>query len=403
MPELRNQYTVSELNAQIRFLLEGSLSDIWVTGEISNFHYHPSSNHMYFTIKDDRGEMQCAMFRGNNRFLKFKPSNGMEIRVLGSVSIYEQRGQVQLIVSRMEPAGIGDLFKAFEALKKTLSEEGLFDAIHKNPIPKFPRKIGIVTSGSGAALQDILNVLNRRSPQVNILVRSTKVQGDESAQDISNAIQEFNDHGLVDVIIVGRGGGSIEDLWAFNEEIVSRSIFESTIPIISAVGHETDFTIADFVADLRAPTPSIAAELATTPLKDILILLIEIKKGFKRVLKRDIEQAWVLTDHLEARVSNQQPQKKIQRQVERLTQFDQRLRHGISTTQNHFIKKTEAFQKRLISLGPNQVLDRGYAIASIKNGDLIRNAVDISIGDSFSLKTGNGSFGAEKTTDHPNY
>ena len=403
MPELRNQYTVSELNAQIRFLLEGSLSDIWVTGEISNFHYHPSSGHMYFTIKDDRGEMQCAMFRGNNRFLKFKPSNGMEIRVLGSVSIYEQRGQVQLIVSRMEPAGIGDLFKAFEALKKTLSEEGLFDAIHKNPIPKFPRKIGIITSGSGAALQDILNVLNRRSPQLDILVRSTKVQGDGSAQDISNAIQEFNDHGLVDVIIVGRGGGSIEDLWSFNEEIVSRSIFGSTIPIISAVGHETDFTIADFVADLRAPTPSIAAELATTPLKDIIILLREIEKGFKRVLKRDIEQAWVLTDHLEARISNQQPQKKIQRQVERLTQFHQRLRHGISTTQNHFSEKTEALQKQLTSLGPNQVLDRGYAIALMKNGDLIRNAVDIPIGDSFSLKTGNGSFGAEKTTDHPNY
>ena len=403
MPELRNQYTVSELNAQIRFLLEGSFSDIWVTGEISNFHYHPSSGHMYFTIKDDRGEMQCAMFRGNNRYLKFKPTDGMEIRVLGSVSIYEQRGQVQLIVSRMEPAGLGDLFKAFEALKKTLSEEGLFDAIHKNPIPKFPRKIGVITSGSGAALQDILNVLNRRSPQVDILVRSTKVQGDESAQDISKAIQEFNDHGLVDVIIVGRGGGSIEDLWSFNEEIVSRSIFESTIPIISAVGHETDFTIADFVADLRAPTPSIAAELATTPVKDILILLREIEKGFKRVLKRDIEQAWVLTDHLEARVSNQQPQKKIQRQVERLTQFDQRLRHGISTTQNHFSEKTEALQKQLTSLGPNQVLDRGYAIALMKNGDLIRNAVDISIGDSFSLKTGNGSFGAEKTTDHLNY
>ena len=342
MPELRNQYTVSELNAQIRFLLEGAFSDIWVTGEISNFHYHPSSGHMYFTMKDGRGEMQCAMFRGNNQYLKFKPSDGMEVRVLGSVSIYEQRGQVQLIVSRMEPAGLGDLFKAFEALKKTLSEEGLFDAIHKKSIPKFPRKIGVITSGSGAALQDIINVLNRRSPQVDILVRSTKVQGDESAQDISNAIQEFNDHGSVDLIIVGRGGGSIEDLWSFNEEIVSRSIFESTIPIISAVGHETDFTIADFVADVRAPTPSIAAELATTPLKDILILLREIEKGFKRVLKRDIEQAWVLTDHLEARVSNQQPQKKIQRQVERLTQFHQRLRHGISTTQSHYIEKNRS-------------------------------------------------------------
>ena len=249
MSELRSQYTVSELNTQIRHLLENSLSDIWVTGEISNFHHHPSSGHMYFTLKDGRGEMRCVMFRGANQFLKFMPNEGMEVRVYGSVTIYEQRGQVQFKVSKMEPAGLGDLFKAFEALKLSLASEGLFDSEHKKTIPKFPSTIGVVTSSSGAALRDILNVLERRAPHVNVIVRSAKVQGNGSALDISKAIIEFNEFKNVDIIIVGRGGGSIEDLWAFNEEMVARSYFESTIPIVSAVGHETDFTIADFVAD----------------------------------------------------------------------------------------------------------------------------------------------------------
>jgi exodeoxyribonuclease VII large subunit len=225
MPEYQSCYTVSNLNSQIRNLLEGSLSDIWVKGEISNFHHHPSSGHMYFTLKDENGELRCAMFRGNNQYLKFKPGNGMEVRLFGSVTVYEQRGQVQLKVSLMEPVGIGDLFKAFDALKKALSEEGLFDSVHKQPLPKYPKKIGVVTSGSSAAFQDIIHVLKRRSPHVEIILKSVSVQGESSALDIADGINEMNQFGQVDVIILGRGGGSLEDLWSFNEEAVARSIF----------------------------------------------------------------------------------------------------------------------------------------------------------------------------------
>ena len=401
MPEIQNQYTVSELNAQIRHLLEGSLSDIWVTGEISNFHHHPSSGHMYFTLKDGSGELRCAMFRGNNQYLKFKPSNGMEVRVFGSVSVYEQRGQVQLIISRMQPAGMGDLFKAFEVLKKSLYEEGLFDSKHKKPIPKFPKKIGVVTSGSGAALRDILNVLERRAPHVNIIVRPTQVQGDGSAKEIANAVMEFNELGNVDIIFTGRGGGSIEDLWAFNEEIVARSIFESAIPIISAVGHETDFTIADFVADLRAPTPSAAAELASISADDIQSSLSKFGNTLARSLKGIIQRAWIRMDHLENRTTLQQPQKKIQRQIKKLAQHHQRIVHGMDVTQTHFLEKTEALAKQLVGLGPKQVLDRGYSIAFDPWGEIIRKSTDVNIGETFTLKTGQGSLDAEKTSDHP--
>jgi exodeoxyribonuclease VII large subunit len=402
MSELQSQYTVSELNSQIRHLLEGSLSNIWVIGEISNFHHHPSSGHMYFTLKDTRGEMRCAMFRGNNLHLKFKPSDGMEVRLFGSVTVYEQRGQVQLKVSRMEPAGIGDLFKAFEAMKKSLRDEGIFDEDHKKSIPKFPNNIGIVTSGSGAALQDIIHVLNRRAPHVDILIRSTKVQGDGAAQDISSAIQEFNEFGLVDVIIVGRGGGSIEDLWAFNEEIVARSIFESNIPIISAVGHETDFTIADFVSDLRAPTPSVAAELSCDSSNDILNRYSELKNIMSKIVQGTIDKSWNSIDYLENRINLQQPQKIIQEQVEKIFQYRQRFMHEMDLAHTYYLDKTMALSKQLVGLGPDQVLNRGYSIAFDKFGEIIRKSTDLKIGEEFILKTGTGSLDAKKTSDISN-
>jgi exodeoxyribonuclease VII large subunit len=402
MSELQSQYTVSELNSQIRHLLEGSLSNIWVIGEISNFHHHPSSGHMYFTLKDTRGEMRCAMFRGNNLHLKFKPSDGMEVRLFGSVTVYEQRGQVQLKVSRMEPAGIGDLFKAFEAMKKSLRDEGIFDEDHKKSIPKFPNNIGIVTSGSGAALQDIIHVLNRRAPHVDILIRPTKVQGDGAAQDISSAIQEFNEFGLVDVIIVGRGGGSIEDLWAFNEEIVARSIFESNIPIISAVGHETDFTIADFVSDLRAPTPSVAAELSCDSSNDILNRYSELKNIMSKIVQGTIDKSWNSIDYLENRINLQQPQKIIQEQVEKIFQYRQRFMHEMDLAHTYYLDKTMALSKQLVGLGPDQVLNRGYSIAFDKFGEIIRKSTDLKIGEEFILKTGTGSLDAKKTSDISN-
>ena len=399
MPEYQSCYTVSNLNSQIRNLLEGSLSDIWVKGEISNFHHHPSSGHMYFTLKDENGELRCAMFRGNNQYLKFKPGNGMEVRLFGSVTIYEQRGQVQLKVSLMEPAGLGDLFKAFDALKKALSEEGLFDPVHKQPLPKYPKKIGVVTSGSSAAFQDIIHVLKRRSPHVEIILKSVSVQGESSALDIADGINEMNQFGQVDVIILGRGGGSLEDLWSFNEEAVARSIFKSDIPIISAVGHETDFTISDFVADLRAPTPSAAAELASIPTEDIYVSLGEFKVDLASVLEKIIERSWVRMDHLETRTSLQQPQKIIEAQSDTVSNYYQRIIQVMQTSQKNFVNKTTVLEKQLIGLGPSQVLNRGYSIAYMDSGEIIRSSVDIEIGDPFTLSTGKGSLGAEKTSD----
>jgi len=397
MPELRSLYTVSELNAQIRLLLEKNFSDIWVAGEISNFHHHPSSGHMYFTLKDRRGEMRCVLFRGNNQFLKFKPSDGMEVRVYGTVTVYEQRGQVQFKVSRMEPAGLGDLYKAFEALKKSLSDEGLFDAIHKKLLPQYPKRIGVVTSGSGAALKDILNVLSRRAPNVKVILRSAKVQGDGSAQEISEAILDLNEYNLVDLIIVGRGGGSIEDLWSFNEESVARSIFRSEIPIISAVGHETDFTISDFVADLRAPTPSAAAELACIPTENILKSFSDMAYSLSRAIQNKVDKSWIRIDHFENRITVQQPQKRIKRHTEKLSKLHHQFIQSITVNHSQLVEKTESLKKRLISLGPNQVLDRGYSIAFTEKGTAIRKSTDISVGESFLLKTGDGEFGAEKT------
>ncbi len=397
MPELRSLYTVSELNAQIRLLLEKNFSDIWVAGEISNFHHHPSSGHMYFTLKDRRGEMRCVLFRGNNQFLKFKPSDGMEVRVYGTVTVYEQRGQVQFKVSQMEPAGLGDLYKAFEALKKSLSDEGLFDAIYKKLLPQYPKRIGIVTSGSGAALKDILNVLSRRAPNVKVILRSAKVQGDGSAQEISEAILDLNEYNLVDLIILGRGGGSIEDLWAFNEESVARSIFRSEIPIISAVGHETDFTISDFVADLRAPTPSAAAELACIPTENILKSFSDMAYSLSRAIQNKVDKSWIRIDHFENRITVQQPQKRIKRHTEKLSKLHHQFIQSITVNHSQLVEKTESLKKRLISLGPNQVLDRGYSIAFTEKGTAIRKSTDISVGESFLLKTGDGEFGAEKT------
>ena len=321
----------------------------------------------------------------------------MEVRVYGTVTVYEQRGQVQFKVSRMEPAGLGDLYKAFEALKKSLSDEGLFDAIHKKLLPQYPKRIGVVTSGSGAALKDILNVLSRRAPNVKVILRSAKVQGDGSAQEISEAILDLNEYNLVDLIIVGRGGGSIEDLWAFNEESVARSIFRSEIPIISAVGHETDFTISDFVADLRAPTPSVAAELACFSTENILKSFSDMAYSLSHAIQNKVDKSWIRIDHFENRITVQQPQKRIKRHTEKLSKLHHQFIQSITVNHSQLVEKTESLKKRLTSLGPHQVLGRGYSIAFNDKGSVIRKSTDISIGDPFVLKTGNGEFGAEKT------
>ena len=399
MSEFQDCFTVSNLNIRIRELLEHRFTDVWVKGEISNFHHHPSSGHMYFTLKDTGSEIRCAMFRINNSYLKFKPNDGMEVRLFGLVTVYEKRGQVQLKVSIMEPLGLGDLYKSFELLKKSLNEEGLFLEKHKEKIPSYPINIGIITSGSSSACQDILNVLSRRAPNINVLILSVRVQGDGAADEIVQAINTFNEYGGVDVLILARGGGSIEDLWSFNEEKVARSIFSSSIPIISGIGHETDFTIADFVSDLRAPTPSAAAELAAPLLDDILLSISETQSRLIRSMKNQLEKKWQIKDQVDKRLANQQPVTKIERQSEKLSQLYKRFLLAIDIKCEKYSKHTESLSKQLINLGPKHVLERGYAIPFDQSGNIIRKADQISVGEEFALKTARGSLSAKKTSD----
>ena len=399
MSEFQDCYTVSNLNRKIRDLLEYQLIDIWVKGEISNFHHHPSSGHMYFTLKDGGSELRCTMFRMNNSYLKFKTSDGMEVRLFGLVTVYEKRGQVQFKVTNMEPLGLGDLYRAYELLKRSLDEEGLFDDRHKMKIPPYPNKIGIITSGSGSAYQDILNVLSRRNPNIDVLLKSVKVQGNGSAEEIVDAIEIFNNYDDVDLLVIARGGGSIEDLWSFNEEKVARAIFDSSIPIISGIGHETDYTITDFVSDLRAPTPSAAAELAVPQLDDLLSYLAETKNRLIRSVIQLLEQKWQIKDQLQKRASYQQPIKKIERQFEKLNILHDRSVKLINFKYEKWFQHTEYLSKQLLSLGPKQVLERGYAIPFNQSGEIIRRADQISIGEGFELKTAKGSLGAKKTSD----
>ena len=399
MSEFQDCYTVSNLNRKIRDLLEYQLIDIWVKGEISNFHHHPSSGHMYFTLKDGGSELRCTMFRMNNSYLKFKPSDGMEVRLFGLVTVYEKRGQVQFKVTNMEPLGLGDLYRAYELLKRSLDEEGLFDDRHKMKIPPYPNKIGIITSGSGSAYQDILNVLSRRNPNIDVLLKSVKVQGNGSAEEIVDAIEIFNNYDDVDLLVIARGGGSIEDLWSFNEEKVARAIFDSSIPIISGIGHETDYTITDFVSDLRAPTPSAAAELAVPQLDDLLSYLAETENRLIRSVIQLLEQKWQIKDQLQKRASYQQPIKKIERQFEKLNILHDRSVKLINVKYEKWFQHTEYLSKQLLSLGPKQVLERGYAIPFNQSGEIIRRADQISIGEGFELKTAKGSLGAKKTSD----
>ena len=399
MSEFQDCFTVSNLNIRIRELLEHQFTDVWVKGEISNFHHHPSSGHMYFTLKDTGSELRCTMFRINNSYLKFKPNDGMEVRLFGLVTVYEKRGQVQLKVSIMEPLGLGDLYKSFELLKKSLNEEGLFLEKHKEKIPSYPINIGIITSGSSSACQDILNVLSRRAPNINVLILSVRVQGDGAADEIVQAINTFNEYNGVDVLILARGGGSIEDIWSFNEEKVARAIFSSSIPIISGIGHETDFTIADFVSDLRAPTPSAAAELAAPLLDDMLLSISETQSRLIRSMKNQLEQKWQIKDQIDKRIANQQPATKIQRQSEKLSQLYKRFLLAIDIKCEKYSKHTESLSKQLINLGPKHVLERGYAIPFNQSGNIIRRADQISVGEEFALKTARGSLSAKKTSD----
>lgn len=319
-----NIFTVTQLNYSVRHLLEIELGQVWLTGEISNFS-QPVSGHWYLTLKDENAQVRCAMFKMKNLRVNFRPQNGMQVLVRASVSLYEPRGDYQLIIESMQMAGDGLLQQQFEELKMKLAAQGLFAQEHKKPIPKFVKQVGIITSPSGAALQDILHILNRRDPSLQIVIYPTLVQGKEATQDIIDTIKLANQRKECDVLIVGRGGGSLEDLWCFNEEAVAYAIYQSELPIISAVGHETDVTIADFVADLRAPTPSAAAELVSRDQQEIMRLLQHhlnmVNLAFDRLWTGKLSRF----HHLSLRLNAQSPAKQLELLHFKLTQIFDRL------------------------------------------------------------------------------
>ena len=400
MIENNTAITVGELTRQIKEILEGSFSQLWVEGEISNYIHH-SSGHMYFTLKDDEAEIRCAMFKGNNQYLRFKPENGMKVLLSGRISVYAPRGQYQLISTRLEPAGLGTLFLAFEALKKRLSAEGLFDDEFKKPLPKIPETIGLITSKTGAAVKDIINVLGRRAPYVKLILRPTLVQGDEAAADIVNAIQEMDTSCEPDLIIFGRGGGSLEDLWPFNEEKVARAIFDCQTPTISAVGHETDTTIADLVADLRAPTPSAAAELAAPSIDELMQSLQTVDEKMRALLERKLEYFWQKMDHIQDRFALQRPDAFINRMTDLNTHLISALKQSILMKLQSRFGQLETLQAELAVLNPKSILDRGYAIATADSGEIIHSPNELKTGELFRLQLAKGIISArkEKNTD----
>jgi len=397
LPEEINEkfFTVSEITKGIKTSLEHKFSNIGILGEISNVR-KPSSGHVYLTLKDKNSQLQAVVFRNSASRIKFELKDGMEVVSFGSVTVYEPRGQYQLIINKIEPKGIGALQLAFQQLKEKLEKEGLFDHAHKKNIPFMPKKIGIVTSPTGAAIKDILNIIDRRFANVEILIYPVKVQGEGAAQEIAEAITELNNYSDIDVIISGRGGGSLEDLWAFNEEIVARSIYNSKIPVISAVGHEIDLTIADLVADKRALTPSEAGELVV-PRKD---LLIEKTEKFKTRLLQSLTGKLRLSKEKLDRIANsyaiRQPFDKFNRWQQKLDDLSQRLNLNITHALNSEREKLSGIVGKLESLSPLNVLKRGYTITTKQEDNKsLRYITDLSKGDKIKTNLSRGSIISE--------
>ncbi|MFA7351497.1 MAG: exodeoxyribonuclease VII large subunit [Methylotenera sp.] len=380
--------TVTELNRLARNVLEQSFPLFWVSGEVSNF-TRAASGHWYFSLKDTGAQVRCVMFKGRNSFCDFTPREGDKIEARCTVTLYEARGDFQLTVEFVQRAGLGALFEAFEKLKNKLSNEGLFDAAFKRAIPKYPRQIGIVTSADAAALRDVLSTLKRRMPSIPIIIYPTPVQGRGVAQLIANAINTANARAECDVLIICRGGGSIEDLWQFNEEVVARAIASCNIPTISGVGHETDFTICDFVADIRAATPTAAAELATPSREAILGSLKQLKLQLVKNIQFALNQKTQALDYLARRLIS--PTQQIEQQKTRLQQLANRL--NISITQQLQTKQQhlQRLSQNLTHLNPQAVLTRGYAFVQNKRGEIISASQQLQNGDEVTLTFGVGS------------
>ncbi|MBZ5700102.1 MAG: exodeoxyribonuclease VII large subunit [Acidobacteriia bacterium] len=435
----RKIWSVTELTARISNVLAAQFSNLWVEGEVSNYHA-AQSGHLYFTLKDTKAQVKCVCFRNQAMRLKFRPEDGLKLIVRGSISVYEPRGEYQIYVEHIEPSGVGALQLAFEQLKKRLEAEGLFDEARKKPLPILPRRIGVVTSPRGAAVRDIIRILRRRFPNLRLILYPVRVQGDGAAEDIVAALKYFNRKQLVDVILLARGGGSIEDLWAFNEEAVARAIAACTIPVVSGVGHETDFTIADFVADVRASTPSAAAEVVVQSRQEfqrhleelehkisqqMRYLLLESRHrlkelathmGFRRLeelLRRHRQQTDELTSRLAIAL-----QGRIDRLWDRYTiagtriaSFDLRARIktlGLRLVQRSTelgvrmerllagkVQQLERLRLQLEERSPLRVLERGYAICTDAQGNVVRAADQVVVGTEIQVQLARGRLGAE--------
>lgn len=395
--------TVTQLNRYLKDILDSqqALNNIFVVGEISNFLHYYKSGHMYFTLKDSQSQLKAVMYCSFAQRLKFKPEDGMKVICRGRVSVYEKDGLYQLYVEDMQPDGLGSLNLAYEQLKDRLSKEGLFDEKYKKTMPKFPRKIGVATSNMGAAIEDIKNITRRRYPLAEIVICPTIVQGDKAGEDIVKSIKFLDNLGDIDIIIVGRGGGSIEDLWAFNLEIVARAVFECNTPIISAVGHETDFTICDFVADMRAPTPSAAAELAVPDITQLETYLRNAKYTLSVLLKRKIENEYQNFDKLVNSSIFSNPDTYFEKQVNALDT----LRSGLSSGLQNKVKDNYAilanFAGRLDALSPLAVIGRGYTFCKNDNDKIVKSVNQIKKDDKITVKFSDGT--AKCTVDEVIY
>lgn len=376
------------LNSEAGALLTSHFGAIWVLGEISNLS-RPSSGHLYFSLKDDKAQIRCALFRFQHQQINFALENGQQVLVQAQVSLYEPRGDFQLIVLNVQLAGAGKLQLAFEQLKKTLEKAGLFDEKNKKPLPIFPKCIGVITSSTAAALRDIVKVLHRRFPSIPIIIYPTQVQGDNAATQIAAAIKQANHRAECDVLILARGGGSLEDLWPFNEAIVAYAIFESVIPIVTGIGHQTDFTIADFVADLRAPTPSAAAEYVTPNREEYVNFLSQQLARLQKNIFAQLKSHQNNLLHLQKRL--QHPGEKLRQQAQSLDQLENHFMRVMQFYMRNKREKIVYYAKVLETLSPLKILQRGFSMTrDKKSGKLIRHCNDVAIGDAIVTRLSDG-------------
>ena len=386
-----NPITVTDLNKYIKGKIDNDemLNSVLVKGEISNFKNH-YTGHMYFTLKDENSLIKCVMFKTYTTHLSFMPKDGMKVIILGSVSVFERDGVYQIYAKAMKEDGLGSLYESYEKLKADLEKEGLFEESHKKKIPFMPKTIGVLTSNTGAVIRDIINVSTRRNPNVHIKLYPVPVQGTGAAEKIAEGIRFMNENNLADVLIVGRGGGSLEDLWPFNEEIVARAIYNSQIPIISAVGHETDFTIADFVADLRAPTPSAAAELAVANVEDVRDTLELYKNRYKNALRKKLELMRLSYEKCMARPAFKNQEQKINEKYMLIDMKVKSIQNSImlklKETRTSFVKEVA----KLDSLSPLKTLSRGYSIVTKSDGKIVNKVTDLNKNDEIKIRLSDG-------------